>query len=170
MHQRKDERMSNVTPGFLLTDSEKKFCAYYKEMIGENPDPKHEAETLRRAYNHAYPDVTTVGKQLTAMARKLYHDPRIQNYFPYLNTEAKEMANQILSEQAATGDAKTAFKAAETILKQGEAKAFDTAVQRWASIMCQIGAEVVYPIGPGKEIVVPFSDLVNHKELYKLGQ
>lgn len=162
--------MSNVTPGFLLTDNEKQFCAYYDRMIGENPDPKHFAETLRSAYRHAYPETTETGKQLTAMARKLYNDQRIQNYFPYLSTEAKEMANQILAEQATVGDQKTAMKAAETILKQGEAKAFDTAVQRWASIMCQIGAEVVYPIAPGKEVVIPFSDLVDHKALFKLGQ
>lgn len=80
-------------------------------------------------------------------ANRLLAQIHIQNVLEELERSPSEHARQQLSDNILFGSSTEKQKAVEQILKEEDKLGLRDAAERWADIMCDIGAEVVFPLG-----------------------
>ena len=136
-----------------LTREEQTFCKFYLALGTTDP---------AEAYRKAFPEDckgTKLNKYARPKGEKMLLRPEIKESLEWLKLPAKEQSADVLKDQLSSIDPKMAQAAAKAVIDQNEAKQFENAVKRWASIMSEIGAEIVIPMGKDEEIVRPFSEM-----------
>lgn len=106
-------------------------------------------------------------KEINRRAKQLLKQDYIQAYLTEIARPAGEHARSVLADQARfaanPGDAR---RAAEQILASEDKLGFRDAVEHWAEIMCEIGAEIEVPLpaecphcGKGLYAAAPMSEM-----------
>ncbi|MHC4371178.1 MAG: hypothetical protein ACYSW8_26500 [Planctomycetota bacterium] len=151
-------RAGAISAKHALNGDEVRFCQMYL-AIGENG-----TEAYRRTFLIYESDVKQwfdldakgqrtggpikareIGKRASALLRKDY----IQRYLDELRQSTGDAARSALAEHVRFGEPTEALRAASRILDDEDKLGFRDAVEEWAEIMCDVGAEVVVPL-PGR--------------------
>lgn len=129
--------MAKISPRHALTDDEIDFCRRYKAGLSA-------AEAFRRAFytDDSPPPPKTIAKQAAALLKREH----IQSYLEEIEGSTSDHARGVLAEQVLFGDPNAARRAAEEVLKQEDKVGFRDAVERWADIMREVGAEIEVPL------------------------
>lgn len=148
----------------LLTDEERFFCQLYVGLGGADTHGAA-SKAYRRAFPHEDP------KAATKASARLLQDDLIARYIEEIQQPATMAASERLYDQVRfAADDQQALKASEQVMRLEEKLNQQSAAERHAEILCEIGAEVVVPLpakcshcGEGLEVVVPV------KEMFKGG-
>lgn len=89
----------------------------------------------------ALPDV--VGRRAIALLKQSH----IQDTLRELERSPSELARKTLTDQILFGTEREKIKAMERVWTDEDKLGFRDAVDKWAEILCEIGAEVVIPLG-----------------------
>ena len=169
-----------ISAKHALTPEEIEFC---KVFIGFGS--KNHTEAYRRAFLKRRPDSTYAErweagtdpdlilalpevspKDVTRRAKAVLKQDHIERYLEEILRPPGDEARSVLADQARFGSEGASRKAAEEILKQEDKLGFREAVDRWAEIMVEIGAEVEVPLphdcphcGKGLYASVLFADM-----------
>lgn len=142
--------MGRINPKHALTIEELNFCKVYL-AFGE----KNAAEAYRRSFFAGRVKEAPPPKECSKQATRLLSQDYIAAYIAEIQKTVSDHARQTLSDQVMFGDDGVARRAAEMILADEDKLGFRDAAEKWAQIMCAIGAEVVYPLDAGHEIAFP---------------
>lgn len=144
--------MSRINPKHALTLEELQFCKVYL-AFGE----KNAAEAYRRAFhaNEERDGPPPPPKECSKRAARLLAQDYITAYIEEIQKTVSDHARQALADQVMFGDDTVARRAAERIFEMEDKLGFRDAAEKWAEVMCAIGAEVVYPLDGGHEIAFP---------------
>jgi len=130
--------------------------AYRRAFAG---DLQREAEKLAEKAERQledWRDFLPTNKALSARARTVLESEWVVMFMDEQEKEPGEVAREVLVEKAQfEGDR----RAAEIIIDQEDKLGFRDAQEKWAEIMCAIGAEVVVPLPGGEEVVVPLKSM-----------
>jgi hypothetical protein len=145
-----------VSARHAVNADEKRFVRMFL-ALGE----KNQAEAYRRSFlvceNNQYFQRDSKGLRTGAplpprnvgkLASMLLKKDHIKAYIAELKTPASDAARDTLTDQVRFGDSQEALRAANRILDDEDKLGFRDACEKWAEIMCEVGAEVVVPI-PG---------------------
>lgn len=86
-------------------------------------------------------------KQISKRATALLGQAHIIQLIDELENSTSDHARQVLRDQVLFGDDKQKLTAAQRIMAEEDRLGFRDAVEMWADILCEIGAEVVIPLG-----------------------
>jgi hypothetical protein len=86
-----------------------------------------------------------IGKEASSLLKK----DHIKRYIGELESPTSEAARDTLADHVRFGEPQEALRAANRILDDEDKLGFRDAAEKWAEIMCEVGAEVVVPL-PGK--------------------
>jgi len=145
-----------ISARHALTNDEVQFCRVHLAM-GE----RNASEAYRRAYmvqddgkwfeRDARGNRKGQPRQALWVAKKasdLLKKDHIKLYMKELKTSTSDSARAALAENVRFGDPTEALRAANRILDDEDKLGFRDAVEEWAAIMAEVGAEVVLPL-PG---------------------
>ena len=120
-----------------LTNEEQKFVkTYIRDM--------NAAEAYRKAFPEKCEEPD--GKRESELGNKFLKVPRIAEAIERYSQPSEELAVENLRQALLTGkvDSNT-IKAAEHILKYKDKNSVKNATERWAYVLCNIGAKVIVP-------------------------
>lgn len=154
-----------ISARHAMTQQEFVFCKIHVAMRQKN-----KSAAYRRAFWPQVKDKDTgqwiddprmpSDKAIEAASAALLRKEYIQTYIEELGADPADRARQIIYEQAQLApDDKDAQKAAERILEMEDKLGFKDDAERWAEIMCAIGAEVVVPLPNGGETIFPLGSM-----------
>lgn len=115
-----------------------------KNAMGEWIDAPRDAELtpdLLKQVAPAYP--ADVGRRAMSLLKQAH----IQDTLKELERSPSELARKTLTDQILFGDARVQAKAMERVWTDEDKLGFRDAVEKWAEILCEIGAELVIPLG-----------------------
>lgn len=139
-------------PAYGLSQEELIFCKYW---LGHG----NGAEAYRQAFADSIGGWDS--KKIGTAASKLLETERIKNFINWSKRPATELAQDTLRSSLVFGQgSKDAQAAAKAVLDREEKENLRSATERWAQVLCEIGAEVVYPLPGGKDAVIPFAEMV----------
>ena len=139
-----------LSPAKGVTDEEKAFVHHYLSFGNAS-----------EAFREAFPDKAD---DATKKSYVLLKDKRIIAYMEYCELPTAELASSVIRDGLLTSGSLPLAKAA---LDREEKENVRTATERWAQIMCEIGAEVVVPGGPEGDKVFQFSNLMKSQSRSK---
>jgi hypothetical protein len=177
--------MPRISYRHALTPQEFDFCKIYVAFGESNHTEAYRRAFLTRIKGGAFVEPEHIGmtseelnvlppvspKEATRRAKQLLKQDHIIQYIAEIGKPASDHARGVLSEQAMFGDAQASRKAAEEILKQEDKMGFRDAVERWAEILCEIGAEIEVPLptscpncGHGLSATAPLGEMFKQRE------
>ncbi len=136
----------------------------YVAPIGDHHDLAYDEDLLA-----ALPglDPKEVSKKVQGLLKQSY----IQAYIEEIGRAPGDHARDVLADQARFGSPGEARRASEVILKEEDKLGFREAVDRWAEILMEIGAEIEVPLphncphcGKGLYASVLVSEMFGKKE------
>jgi len=144
--------VTTISPKHALTTQEREFCKKYV-AFGKRNAP----EAYRRSFlTDEEGNVTRVApKEVSRRVKVLLKHDYITAYIDEIDRPPSDHAREVLAEQVLFGEDATARRAAEQILQQEDKLGFRDATEKWAEILCAIGAEVVVPLEDGSEVTAP---------------
>jgi hypothetical protein len=166
---------SAVSARHAVNEDEKRFVRMYLALGGKN-----QAEAYRRSFlvledgkafrrdsrgNRTGPPLDN--RNIAKFASALLKKDHIKAYVAELRAPASEAARETLTDQVRFGDSQEALRAANRILDDEDKLGFRDAAEKWADIMCEVGAEVVVPL-PGTvegDVYCPHCYEQHHVEL-----
>lgn len=86
-------------------------------------------------------------KDCSKRASALLRQQHIQDTLAELERSPSELARKTLADQLLFGTEREKTKAVERVMAEEDKLGFRDAAEKWAEIMCDIGAEVVVPLG-----------------------
>jgi hypothetical protein len=146
--------VATVSTKHALNEPELRFCRAYLAL-----GKKNASEAYRRShllyYRGAYYDTDDKGersgdpvkaKDVGRRAGLLLRQDHIQRYLAELEAPTSDHARSAMADQVLFGDEQSSLRAAQHVLADEDKLGFRDAVERYAEIMCEIGAEVVVPL------------------------
>lgn len=164
-----------------LTPEELKFCEVYAGFGEKNAPEAYRRSHLAKLRGAYYdPDWVVIEggkvvglvdsgdgppapvgpKDIQRRLKTLLAQEHVQDYLKVLRRSPGDAARAELGEQVRMAPTEQLRRsAAEKILADEDKLAFKSGVQRWAEILCEIGAEIVVPCKKHGEHAVPFSKM-----------
>ena len=154
---------AGLNPRHALSQREIMFCRIYVAQGNAKGGDAYALSFYPEAYKegewHVHPKLPTKDR-LTKLSSGLLGRRPVAEYVDFLsNTDAGSAARDVLHESALVGDGADAQRAAARILDMEDKLGARDATERYAEMMCAIGAEVVVPIPGGGEAVMPFKEM-----------
>ena len=130
-----------------LTIEELDFCKHVAAGLNytEAYRRSHFKDPETGRYRKGNPDIPEP-KTANREAKQLLDQEHIQAHLEELKNTAGEHARLVLEDQAKFGVDSSARSAAEKILAAEDKMGFRDAVSQWASIIAEIGADIVVPL------------------------
>ncbi len=179
---------AKISAKHALNAKEKDFCkifvafglkngpeAYRRSFCIERADATYVAPIGERALVYdedalkALPglDPKEVAKKVATLLKQTH----IKAYIEEIGRSPGDHAREVIADQARFGDKAESRRASEIILAQEDKLGFREAVDRWAEILMEIGADIEVPLphncphcGKGLYASIPFAEMFGKKE------
>jgi hypothetical protein len=150
-------REGEVSARHALTNDEVRFCRMFMAFGEKNMTEAYARSFLVIEGKEAYhrdergkrTGLPVPRKEISREGALVLRKEHIQRYIAELKSTPSEAARDTLSDHVRFGDPTDALRAANRILDDEDKLGFRDAAEKWAEIMCEVGAEVVVPL-PGK--------------------